>query len=190
MAIHPRLYSRAPSAQLTALVTNRAARRHGVGGALTRAAAELARAAGCEKLYVRTNRRRQESPPFYRSLGFEETHFTFDLRARAASGKPPVRRPDPSPLAGHWTLDPDVTFLNHGAFGACPGEVLALQTELRARMERDPIDFLVRAIEPLLDEARAGLGAFLHADPDDLAFVDNATAGVNTVLRSLVLAAR
>jgi isopenicillin-N epimerase len=96
-----------------------------------------------------------------------------------------VRRPDPSPLAAHWTLDPDVTFLNHGAFGACPREVLALQTELRARMERDPIDFLVRALEPLLDEARGRLAAFLHADPDCLAFVDNATAGVNTVLRSL-----
>lgn len=79
VAIHPRLYSRAPSAQLTALVTDRSARRHGVGRALTRAAADIAREAGCEKLYVRTNRRRQESPPFYRSLGFEETHFTFDL---------------------------------------------------------------------------------------------------------------
>ena len=79
VAIHPRLYTRAPSAQLTALVTDRAARRHGVGRALTRAAAEIARTAGCEKLYVRTNRRRQESPPFYRSLGFEETHLTFDL---------------------------------------------------------------------------------------------------------------
>ncbi len=79
VAIHPRLYSRAPSAQLTALVTDRTARRHGVGRALTRAAAEIAREAGCEKLYVRTNRRRQESPPFYRSLGFEETHLTFDL---------------------------------------------------------------------------------------------------------------
>ena len=80
VAIHPRLYTGAPSAQLTALVTDRAARRHGVGGALTRAAAAVAREAGCEKLYVRTNRRRRESPPFYRSLGFEETHFTFDLR--------------------------------------------------------------------------------------------------------------
>lgn len=98
-----------------------------------------------------------------------------------------MRRPEPSPLATHWTLDPGITFLNHGAFGACPREVLALQAELRARMERDPIDFFVRAIEPLLDEARAGLGAFLHADPDDLALVDNATTGVNTVLRSLVL---
>lgn len=98
-----------------------------------------------------------------------------------------MSRPDPSPLAAHWTLDPEVTFLNHGAFGACPREVLALQTEIRARMERDPIDFFVRAIEPLLDEARVRLAAFLHADPDDLAFVDNATAGVNTVLRSLEL---
>jgi isopenicillin-N epimerase len=98
-----------------------------------------------------------------------------------------VKRPDPSPLAAHWTLDPEVTFLNHGAFGACPREVLALQTELRARMERDPIDFLVRALEPLLDDARVSLAAFLRADPDDLAFVDNATAGVNTVLRSLEL---
>ena len=79
VAIHPRLYTPSPSAQLTALVTDRAARRHGVGRALTHAAAELARAAGCEKLYVRTNRRRPESPPFYRSLGFEETHLTFDL---------------------------------------------------------------------------------------------------------------
>lgn len=96
-----------------------------------------------------------------------------------------MTRPDPSPLAAHWTLDPGVTFLNHGAFGACPREVLELQAELRARMERDPIDFLVRAIEPLLDEARGRLGELLRADPDDLAFVDNATAGVNTVLRSL-----
>ncbi len=83
VAIHPRLYSASPSAQLTALVTDRAARRHGVGRALTRAAAEVARAAGCQKLYVRTNRRRQESPPFYRSLGFEETHLTFDLPLRS-----------------------------------------------------------------------------------------------------------
>jgi len=96
-----------------------------------------------------------------------------------------VNRPGPTPLAAHWTLDPGITFLNHGAFGACPREVLALQSELRARMEQDPIDFFTRAIEPLLDEARGRLAEFLHADPDDLAFVDNATAGANTVLRSL-----
>src|SRR6185503_1247933 len=107
------------------------------------------------------------------------------LRPPAPHRRAAVRRPDPSPLAAHWTLDPDVTFLDHGAFGACPREVLALQTELRARMERDPLDFLVCALEPLLYEARGRLAAFLHADPDCFFFVDTATAGVNTVLRSL-----
>src|SRR5262249_22297968 len=79
VAIHPRLYSRAPSAQLTALVTDRAARRHGVGRALTRAAAALSREVGYDRLYAGTTRRRQASRPFYGSLEFEETHFTYDL---------------------------------------------------------------------------------------------------------------
>ena len=90
-----------------------------------------------------------------------------------------------SPHARHWTLDPTVTFLNHGSFGACPAPILALQQDLRARLERQPVRFLGRELEGLLDAARAELAAFLRADADDIAFVNNATAGVNTVLRSL-----
>lgn len=94
----------------------------------------------------------------------------------------------PSPLATHWTLDPEVTFLNHGSFGACPRAVLARQSELRARLERQPVRFFVRDLEPLLDEARSALGLFLGAAPDDLAFVPNATTAVNAVVRSLQFA--
>ncbi|HEX2834542.1 MAG TPA: aminotransferase class V-fold PLP-dependent enzyme [Thermoanaerobaculia bacterium] len=87
----------------------------------------------------------------------------------------------------HWTLDPNIIFLNHGSFGAAPRAVLEKQNEYRAQLEREPVRFFVREFEPLLDAARAELAAFLHADLDGLAFVPNATFGVNSVLRSLDL---
>ena len=84
-----------------------------------------------------------------------------------------------------WSLDPDITFLNHGSFGSCPEAVLAVQRDWRDRMERAPIQFLDRELEAHLDGARAALGAFLAADPAGLVFVPNAMTGVNAVLRSL-----
>ena len=87
-----------------------------------------------------------------------------------------------------WTLDSGVVFLNHGSFGACPKPVLDYQRRLREELEREPVRFLSRELQARLDAARAALGAFIGADPDDLAFVSNATTGVNTVLRSLALA--
>ncbi|HUG38441.1 MAG TPA: aminotransferase class V-fold PLP-dependent enzyme [Candidatus Limnocylindrales bacterium] len=88
-------------------------------------------------------------------------------------------------LAELWPLDRSIIFLNHGSFGACPAEVLRHQAALRAEMEANPVRFLSRDLDRRLDVARAALGAFLGADPDDLAFVPNATSGVNAVVRSL-----
>ena len=86
--------------------------------------------------------------------------------------------------AGLWTLDPQVHYLNHGSFGACPRPILEFQGELRAQLEREPVDFLVRRLPTLLADARAAVGSFIGADPDGLAFVVNATTGVNAALRS------
>jgi isopenicillin-N epimerase len=94
-----------------------------------------------------------------------------------------------SALAKHWPLDPKVIFLNHGSFGSCPRAVLEFQQGLRDRLERQPVQFLVRELEGLMDEARMALAGFVGAPAENLVFVDNATSGVNTILRSLSFAA-
>jgi isopenicillin-N epimerase len=85
----------------------------------------------------------------------------------------------PEDLRDEFLLDPDVTFLNHGSFGACPRAVFDRYQEWQRELERQPVLFLARQLDQLLAEARAALGAYVNADPDDLVFVPNATAGVN-----------
>jgi isopenicillin-N epimerase len=89
-----------------------------------------------------------------------------------------VRTP-PSQLRDEFLLDPTVTFLNHGSFGACPRQVFERYQEWQLELERRPVEFLDRRIDGLLADARGALGAYVNADPDDLVFVPNATTGVN-----------
>src|SRR5258707_9980851 len=85
----------------------------------------------------------------------------------------------------HFTLDPAVVFLNHGAFGACPKSVQEVAAGFRAELEREPVRFFAKELAPLLDRARTDVAAFVGCRPDDFAFIKNSTSGVNTVLRSL-----
>src|SRR6184192_2678842 len=75
------------------------------------------------------------------------------------------------PPAGGVLLDPSVTCLNHGSFGACPRAVFERYQEWQLELEREPVLFLARRLEELLAEARGVLGAYIGADPDDLVFV-------------------
>ena len=93
----------------------------------------------------------------------------------------------PFSIDSPWDLDPSVTFLNHGSYGACPRPVLEAQRALIDHLESDPVRFLSREFEPRLDAAREAVAAFLNADPAGLVVVPNATTGVATVLASLRL---
>jgi isopenicillin-N epimerase len=88
-----------------------------------------------------------------------------------------------------WLLDPAATFLNHGSYGACPRAVLAAQRQWRDRLEAQPVRFMHDVLPGALRDSAAALAGFLGVQAEDravdLVFVENATSGVNAVLRSL-----
>jgi isopenicillin-N epimerase len=90
-------------------------------------------------------------------------------------------------LRSLFLLREDVAFLNHGSFGACPRPVFDAYQRWQLELERQPVEFLQHRVNELLQVARTALGAYLHADAEDLVFVTNVTYGLNIVLRSLPL---
>lgn len=86
-----------------------------------------------------------------------------------------------------WTLDWSATHLNHGSYGATPKPVLAAQDAVRQEMERTIGDFFNRQLPKRMRSAAAELAGYLGAETDDVVFVDNATAGMQSVIGSIEL---
>src|SRR5215469_17201831 len=82
-------------------------------------------------------------------------------------------------LRQEFLLNPEVAFLNHGSFGACPRPVFDRYQAWQRELELEPVDFLARRLPGLLDGARTTLADYLGCRAADLAFVPNATTGVN-----------
>ncbi len=89
--------------------------------------------------------------------------------------------------SGDWSIDPNLTFMNHGSYGSVPRAVQRAQDEARARMERDPVRFFKFDLEKLMDGVRASLAAFFNCRAADLAPVPNATIGLATILANIDL---
>ncbi|MDX2131779.1 MAG: aminotransferase class V-fold PLP-dependent enzyme [Planctomycetota bacterium] len=102
------------------------------------------------------------------------------------SDAPSPERPATPP---RWLLDPSLTFLNHGSYGALLEPVARAQAAYRERMERDPVRFFKVDLEGLLDGVRESLGAFLNCRPTDLALLPNATVALCTILHAADLRA-
>lgn len=88
-----------------------------------------------------------------------------------------------------FLLDPEIVFLNHGSFGACPRPVFAEYQRLQLELEREPVEFLglKRRFPELIGAARERLATYVGASASDLVLVPNATTAVNAVARSLDL---
>ncbi|MEE3717585.1 aminotransferase class V-fold PLP-dependent enzyme [Tumidithrix elongata RA019] len=87
-------------------------------------------------------------------------------------------------VRSQWLLDRNCIFLNHGAFGATPKVVMEAQNAWRQKLESQPLQFM-QELATHIRAAANELAQFVGAKGEDLVFVDNATAGVNAVVRSL-----
>ena len=95
--------------------------------------------------------------------------------------------PSPAELRDLFLLRPDVVFLNHGSYGACPRPVLDAYQRWQLELERQPVEFLHYRFKGLMRSAREGLAAYVGADPDEVVYVPNSTTGLNIVARALPL---
>ena len=90
-------------------------------------------------------------------------------------------------LLDEWLIEKDLTFLNHGSYGAVPRVVLSAQNHWRDQLERQPVRFFNETLASALSDAAQSLAGFVGAPPASLVFVTNATEGINAVSRSLRL---
>lgn len=89
-------------------------------------------------------------------------------------------------LAHLFQLDKSITFLNHGSFGATPKLILANQYNWNLKIETQPVLFYTDTYPKLIRESIGDLADFIGSGNSNLTYIENATTGVNTVLRSLI----
>jgi isopenicillin-N epimerase len=98
-----------------------------------------------------------------------------------------MEAPTAQSLRREFLLDPLVTFLNHGSFGACPEPVMRTFRHWQHELEREPVEFLQRRVSDLLRTSRQALADYVGCTADEIVLVPNATVALNMVARSLRL---
>lgn len=86
-----------------------------------------------------------------------------------------------------FNLNPDITFLNHGSFGACPKVVFDNYQHWQLELEKEPVQFITKHYFEHLKQSKLALAKYIGCDADDFFFTPNPTTAINTIMRSLNL---
>lgn len=86
-----------------------------------------------------------------------------------------------------FLLNPEITYLNHGSFGACPKPIFEDYQKWQLELEREPVQFITKNAKLFLKDSKAALAGYINCDPDDFFFTPNPTQAINTIMRSLNL---
>jgi isopenicillin-N epimerase len=92
-------------------------------------------------------------------------------------------------IASDFLLDPTITFLNVGSFGACPKPIFKNYQDWQLLLEKEPVQFIKFMGTSYLAESRQSLSQYLHCHADDVVYVPNPSYAVNMIAKSFVLQA-
>lgn len=90
-------------------------------------------------------------------------------------------------LREHFMLDPSITFLNFGSFGACPKPIFEDYQKRQLELEREPVQFIAVNGPKYIQKSKESLGDYLNCTAEDLVFVTNPSYAVNIIAKSLDL---
>lgn len=90
-------------------------------------------------------------------------------------------------MKSQFLLNPEITFLNHGSFGACPIPILENYQYWQKELEREPVQFILKKVPIYLQTAKEAVAQFVGCDADDFFFTANPTIAINTIMRSMDL---
>ena len=76
-------------------------------------------------------------------------------------------------IQDNFLLDKEITFLNHGSFGACPKPVFENYQEWQLKLEKQPVQFLTKDLYHGLRASRQAVANLIGCDKDDIIFFQN-----------------
>ena len=90
-------------------------------------------------------------------------------------------------LKSLFMLDPKITYLNHGSFGACPTPIFNELIKWQKKLELEPTKHLAFDVYEYLEQSRISLSNYIDCNKDDIIFSPNPSTALNTVIKSLDL---
>jgi isopenicillin-N epimerase len=94
---------------------------------------------------------------------------------------------DYSKLKSQFLLNPGITYLNFGSFGACPKPVFSDYQQWQLKLESEPVQFIAFDGAGYLKASREALAAYVNCNADDIVYVTNPTYAINIIAKSLRL---
>ena len=92
-------------------------------------------------------------------------------------------------LKEQFLLKKEITYLNFGAYGACPKPIFEAYQQFQLELETEPTVFVNETGPAYLKASREALGAYLNCSADDIVYVTNPSYAVNIIAKSLKIGA-